>query len=259
MTARTQRYAPVAWVWPPTTHCRFRGPQPKFPNHQLTDSLEMLSSLRRVRSIHAGRDCDRTFVRSVRLFRGLRCRANGGSEEGMSSPGTGAIAQPLPRGGRCGCLSRYAARRQGLTWRQVDFKAGTVRLEPGTTKNDEGRAFPFAALPSLEALLRAQRAHTHTIERERDEVIPCVFHRGAGSRSAISTWHGRVPVSVRVSRAAHSRGAPHRGAELRADGGVALGGDDVVGAPDREHLLPLRYRVGPGPGRGREEGRDDAG
>jgi len=30
-----------------------------------------------------------------------------------------------------------------LEWRQVDFQAGTVRLEPGTTKNDEGRIFPF--------------------------------------------------------------------------------------------------------------------
>ena len=31
-----------------------------------------------------------------------------------------------------------------LEWRQVDFKAGEVRLEPGTTKNKEGRTFPLA-------------------------------------------------------------------------------------------------------------------
>jgi integrase len=28
-----------------------------------------------------------------------------------------------------------------LRWAQVDFTAGTVRLEPGTTKNDEGRVY----------------------------------------------------------------------------------------------------------------------
>ncbi len=76
-----------------------------------------------------------------------------------------------------------------LTWRQVDFKAGVVRLEPGTTKNDEGRTFPFAALPSLEALLRAQHAHTRAIERERGELIPCVFHRaGRPIRNFHMAW-----------------------------------------------------------------------
>ena len=34
-----------------------------------------------------------------------------------------------------------------LQWKQVDFTMGTVRLEPGTTKNDEGRVFPFGVLP----------------------------------------------------------------------------------------------------------------
>ncbi len=31
----------------------------------------------------------------------------------------------------------------GLEWRQVDFKAGTVRLDPGTTKNDEAPRISF--------------------------------------------------------------------------------------------------------------------
>jgi len=30
-----------------------------------------------------------------------------------------------------------------LEWRHVDLKAGEVRLDPGTTKNGEGRTFPF--------------------------------------------------------------------------------------------------------------------
>ena len=67
---------------------------------------------------------------------------------------------------------------KGLTWRNVDFKAGTLRLDPGTTKNDEGRTFPFAAMPRLAELLREQREHTSALEREGGRLIAVVFHRG---------------------------------------------------------------------------------
>lgn len=62
-----------------------------------------------------------------------------------------------------------------LEWRQVDFKARTVRLEPNTTKNDEGREFPFTA--ELEAALLAQRAYTDQVERSRGMIVRDVFHR----------------------------------------------------------------------------------
>ena len=76
-----------------------------------------------------------------------------------------------------------------LTWRQVDFGAGTVRLEPGTTKNDEGRTFPFGALPRLAELLRSQREHTSALEREQERLIPWVFHRnGKPIRSFHDAW-----------------------------------------------------------------------
>jgi integrase len=65
----------------------------------------------------------------------------------------------------------------GLTWRQVDFRAGTIRLEPGETKNDEGRTFPFTALPPLADLMRRQREYTSRVERERGAVVAAVFHR----------------------------------------------------------------------------------
>lgn len=64
-----------------------------------------------------------------------------------------------------------------LQWRQVDFDAGTVRLEPNTTKNKEARTFPFSALPPLKALLDEQRAHTTALEKKRGKIIPLVFHR----------------------------------------------------------------------------------
>ena len=61
-------------------------------------------------------------------------------------------------------------------WKQVDFSAGTVRLEPGTTKNNEGRVFPFGVLPELANLLRAQWAHALSLELATGQSIPWVFH-----------------------------------------------------------------------------------
>lgn len=58
-----------------------------------------------------------------------------------------------------------------LAWDQVDFPGRTVRLHPESTKNREGRVYPFTA--ALEALLRARWA-------ERNG--PYVFHRGDGKK-----------------------------------------------------------------------------
>ena len=60
---------------------------------------------------------------------------------------------------------------------QVDLEAGIVRLEPGSTKNGEGRTFPVSALPELATLLRDQRDATTAAERRLGAVIPWVFHR----------------------------------------------------------------------------------
>ena len=65
-----------------------------------------------------------------------------------------------------------------LEWRQVDFTTQVVRLDPRTTKNDEGRSFPFGALPELATLLRAQRERTTAIERETGQIVRGVFHDG---------------------------------------------------------------------------------
>jgi integrase len=64
-----------------------------------------------------------------------------------------------------------------LQWKQVDFHAGVVRLEPGTTKNDDGRMFPFAALPELNQLLRQQWEETKALQVDTGQIIPFVFHR----------------------------------------------------------------------------------
>jgi integrase len=59
-----------------------------------------------------------------------------------------------------------AGEARGLTRANVDFDAGVVRLEPGTTKSDEGRKFPFSALAPLAELLEEQRERTKTLERQ---------------------------------------------------------------------------------------------
>jgi integrase len=66
---------------------------------------------------------------------------------------------------------------QSLTWRQVDMDEGIVRLEPGSTKNEEGRVLPFAVLPELRELLEVQRQDTTQLELERGAIVPWVFHR----------------------------------------------------------------------------------
>ena len=63
-----------------------------------------------------------------------------------------------------------------LTWRQVDFQAETVRLEPRTTKNREGRTVFMTA--KLRKLLEEQRIETTAFERQTAQIISWVFHRG---------------------------------------------------------------------------------
>lgn len=64
-----------------------------------------------------------------------------------------------------------------LQWRQVDFEVGTIRLEPGTTKNDEGRVFPFKDFPALAGVLQAQWEQTQEVTRRTGRIVPWVFHR----------------------------------------------------------------------------------
>ena len=78
-----------------------------------------------------------------------------------------------------------------LQWRQVDRKAGTVRLEPGQTKNDEGRLFPYGdLLPELRDVVETQWKETKRVEREKGTVCPHVFHReGVPIRDFRAAWH----------------------------------------------------------------------
>lgn len=64
-------------------------------------------------------------------------------------------------------------------WRHVDFKHGWLRLDPGETKNGEGRMAPL--MSELRAVLEAQRAWIGEIEKKIGAIIPWVFVRDDGS------------------------------------------------------------------------------
>ena len=74
----------------------------------------------------------------------------------------------------------------GLEWRQVDFDAGTVRLDAGTTKNGEGRVFPMTV--GLRELLQFQKDEADRLKKT-GVIVRYVFHRnGEKIRSFRRVW-----------------------------------------------------------------------
>jgi integrase len=92
-----------------------------------------------------------------------------------------------------------------MRWSQVDFKAGVLTLDPGTTKNKDGRSFPM--IPELRAVLEAQRAATNALQKTSNTIIPYVFHRGGHPiKDFMKAWRkacraagcpGRIPHDFR--------------------------------------------------------------
>ncbi len=68
-----------------------------------------------------------------------------------------------------------------LPRRQLDLEAGTLRLEPGTTKNDEGRLVYLT--PELKSLLAAQVERVRALEKKTGQIIPYLFPRLSGRRA----------------------------------------------------------------------------
>ena len=92
-----------------------------------------------------------------------------------------------------------------IKWRQIDRRVGTVRLDPGTTKNEDGRLFPYGDLLSeLADTIDAQWHYTKRIEQERGIVCPWVFHRnGRPIRSLHGAWR------TACKAAGHPQRIPH--------------------------------------------------
>jgi len=70
-----------------------------------------------------------------------------------------------------------------LQWRQVDLRVGEVRLDPGTTKNREGRVFYLTA--ELHPLLKDQRAAAAEIQRQKKMIVQHVFFHRPVTRAGI--------------------------------------------------------------------------
>jgi integrase len=65
-------------------------------------------------------------------------------------------------------------------WRHIDLARGWLRLDPGESKNGDGREFPFT--PELRTVLEAQRERARHLERTTDQIVPWVFTHPDGSR-----------------------------------------------------------------------------
>jgi integrase len=65
---------------------------------------------------------------------------------------------------------------------QLDLEAGTLRLDPGTTKNDEGRVAYIT--PDLARLLAEQLERIRAVERKLGRIISFLFPYLCGRRRA---------------------------------------------------------------------------
>jgi integrase len=94
-----------------------------------------------------------------------------------------AISTHLPADLKAGALIAYTFgwRKQEVfsrQLRQLDLDAGTLRLDPGETKNGEGRIVHVT--PELRSVLSAQVARVRALERKLGRLIPHLFPHLSG-------------------------------------------------------------------------------
>ena len=95
-----------------------------------------------------------------------------------------------------------------LEWRNVDFAAGEVRLEAGTSKNGEARVFPFTA--DLRALLKAQHSE-HKRVQKAGALEPWVFFpMVAEGRRGKKTPQPIIAFTTAWKKACKAAGCPGR-------------------------------------------------
>jgi integrase len=87
-------------------------------------------------------------------------------------------------------------------WQHVDLEANWLRLDPGESKNSEGRMFPLT--PELREILARQLEQTRQLEKATERVIPWVFHRkGKPIRDYYGAWDEACRLAGLPDRIAH--------------------------------------------------------
>ena len=112
----------------------------------------------------------------------------------VSRPEFDAIVKHLPVELATGALIAFTlgwrrAEVFGLQRRQLDLQAGTLRLDPGTTKNREGRVAHLT--PELKTVLAAQVARVEALERKLGRVIPELLPHLTGRHVGLPVGHLR--------------------------------------------------------------------
>jgi integrase len=94
-------------------------------------------------------------------------------------------------------------------WQHVDFTLGKLRIDPGETKNKDGREFPFTKGSELETVLEEQHQRAERVEKERGISVGHVFfapdgspvspkdHRKGWKQAATLSGVGRLPHDLR--------------------------------------------------------------
>jgi integrase len=87
-------------------------------------------------------------------------------------------------------------------WQHVDLAANWLRLDPGESKNSEGRMFPLT--PELRDVLSRQLEKTRQLEKMTERVIPWVFHRnGKPIKDYYGAWDEACRLAGLLDRIAH--------------------------------------------------------
>src|SRR5437773_1164963 len=97
-------------------------------------------------------------------------------------------------------------------WRHVHLCAREVRLDPGTTKNQERRTFPLTDV--LRTLLTEQKTLADTL-KANGVICPWVFHRYGKPHPRFPRRLGSGLQGRRMSGSAGPRRAPDRRPESR--------------------------------------------
>jgi integrase len=96
---------------------------------------------------------------------------------------------------------RIASEVLPLEWRHVDFNGDEIRLDAGTTKNDEARAFPLTT--ELRVLLEERRRSSDKLSA-RGRIQPWVFHReGRPIKTFIKAWRNACRLAGCPGRLQH--------------------------------------------------------